>query len=59
MLSLKGDYLYFEDTRLKQDIEGFVSFNYLITELKKREIGSIIFKNNLDQKDQKNSFIYF
>ena len=36
MLSLKSDYLYFEDTRLKQDIEGFVSFNYVITELKKR-----------------------
>lgn len=53
VLSLKGDYLYFEDTRLKQDIEGFVSFNYVITELKKREIGSIIFKHNLDQKDLK------
>ena len=39
VLLLKGDYLYFEDTRLKQDIEGFVSFNYVIAELKKRGSG--------------------
>lgn len=51
VLLLKGDYLYFEDTRLKQDIEGFVSFNYVIAELKKRGIGSVIFRSGLDQKD--------
>jgi HD-GYP domain-containing protein (c-di-GMP phosphodiesterase class II) len=43
-LRLRGDHLYCGETRLKMDIEGFHSLLWLIEEMQKREIGSILFK---------------
>lgn len=56
-LSLTNDLLYVNDTRLRWDIEGFISFNYLIEEMKKREIGSITFIDHLSAEELKR-FIY-
>ena len=43
-LRLSGDYLFLGDLKLKMDIEGFTSFTSVIDEMKKREVGSILFK---------------
>src|SRR4051812_49038104 len=43
-LKLSGDYLFLGDLKLKMDIEGFTSFNSITEEMKKREVGSILFK---------------
>jgi len=42
-LNLEGDFLFVGETRLKIDIDGFGNLMYLIDEMKKRQLGSIIF----------------
>lgn len=44
-LKRRGELLYFNEVRLRVDMEGFVSFKFLADELKRREIGAIHFEN--------------
>lgn len=56
-LSLTNDLFYVNETRLRWDIEGFISFNYLIEEMKKKEIGSVTFIDHLSIEELKR-FVY-
>lgn len=50
-LNLEGDFLFVGETRLKIDIEGFGNLMYLIDEMKKRQIGSIVFSRGIKQAE--------
>ncbi|MFQ5597377.1 MAG: HD-GYP domain-containing protein [Nitrospiria bacterium] len=50
-LNLEGDFLFLGDTRLKIDIDGFNNLMYLVDEMKKREIGSIIFSRGIKREE--------
>jgi HD-GYP domain-containing protein (c-di-GMP phosphodiesterase class II) len=56
-LKLKGDYLFLGDSKLKMDIEGFTSFSSVIDEMKKREVGSILFKRSTNSLEIRR-FVY-
>lgn len=43
-LNLRGDYLYMGETKLKMDIDSFISFTSITEEMKKRGVGGITFK---------------
>jgi len=52
-LELKGDYLFLNSMKLKMDIEGFVSFMFIIDEFKKRGIGSLAFGQDIGPEEIK------
>jgi HD-GYP domain-containing protein (c-di-GMP phosphodiesterase class II) len=52
-LRLEGDYLFLDEMKLKMDIEGFVSFMFIIDEFKKREIGAITFESGVEAEEIK------
>ncbi len=56
-LRLGGDYLFLGDLKLKMDIEGFTSFTSVIDEMKKREVGSILFRRTTNSLEVKR-FVY-
>jgi HD-GYP domain-containing protein (c-di-GMP phosphodiesterase class II) len=56
-LRLSGDYLFLDDLKLKMDIEGFTSFNSVTEEMKRREVGSILFKRTTNSLEVRR-FIY-
>ncbi len=43
-IEVKDDCIFVQETKLKMDIEGFVSFIALIEEFKKRQLGEVLFK---------------
>ncbi len=43
-IEVKDDCIFVHETKLKMDIEGFVSFIALIEEFKKRQLGEVLFK---------------
>lgn len=56
-LRLGGDHLFLGDLKLKMDIEGFTSFTSVIDEMKKREVGSILFRRTTNSLEVKR-FVY-
>ncbi len=58
-LSLKiiGNDLYLNHQRLRYSVEGFISMKYLLTQLRKKLIGEVIFKEAVDERMLK-TFIY-
>jgi HD-GYP domain-containing protein (c-di-GMP phosphodiesterase class II) len=52
-LKMNGAYLCLDDTKLKMDVEGFVSFMFIIDEFKKRGIGSVGFHQGVDADEIK------
>ncbi len=52
-IDLVGEFFYANDTRLKYSIEHLLNFDFLSRELKKRNIGTVIFKNMLGTEDTK------
>lgn len=52
-LNLRGDYLYMGETKLKMDIDSFISFTSITEEMKKREVGGITFKKSTEVGDIK------
>lgn len=49
--------LFFNEQRLRYSVEGFTSFKYLITQWRKRLIGEVIFKGQINEEILK-EFIY-
>jgi HD-GYP domain-containing protein (c-di-GMP phosphodiesterase class II) len=47
-LNLIGEYLFLEDIRIKYNIEDFNNFDFLVSEFRKRKIGSLSFNALLD-----------
>jgi len=56
-LKIIRDELFLNDQRLRYSVEGFTSFKYLLTQWKKRLIGEIIFRGEVDEEILK-EFIY-
>lgn len=52
-IDLVGEFFYANDTRLKYSIEHLLNFDFLSRELKKRNIGTIIFKEQIEPQDIK------
>jgi hypothetical protein len=44
-LELRGEFFYLNDYRIRYSLEFLLNFDYLVREFKKRELGSIIFKD--------------
>lgn len=51
ILDLIGEFFYINDTRIRYSLEYLLNFDFLIREFKKREVGRVIFKNNVSPVD--------
>ena len=56
-LKIMKDDFFLNDQRLRYSVEGFTSFKYLLTQWKRRLIGEVIFKNQVDERMLR-EFIY-
>ena len=52
-LELIGEFFYLDGVRIRYSLEYLLNFDFLIREFKNREIGSIIFKDNITADDIK------
>ena len=50
-IQVEDDYIFVNETKLKMDIEGFISFIAVIEEFKKRQMGGIHFKTEVNGSD--------
>lgn len=53
ILELRGEFFYINDYRIRYSLEYLLNFDFLIREFKKRELGSIVFRNQLKSEDIK------
>jgi len=51
LLELMGEFFYINGSRIRYSLEYLLNFNFLVKEFKRREIGSIIFKNIVEPDD--------
>lgn len=52
-LELRGEFFYLNDYRIRYSLEFLLNFDYLVREFKKRELGSVIFKDKITSEDIK------
>lgn len=52
-LELRGEFFYINDYRIRYSLEFLLNFDFLIREFKKRELGSVVFKNQIKSEDIK------
>jgi putative nucleotidyltransferase with HDIG domain len=52
-LELRGEFFYINDYRIRYSLEYLLNFDYLIREFKKRELGSITFKDRINPEQIK------
>jgi putative nucleotidyltransferase with HDIG domain len=52
-LELRGEYFYINDYRIRYSLEYLLNFDFLIREFKKRELGSLIFKDKITAEEVK------
>ena len=52
-LELRGEFFYINEYRIRYSLEYLLNFDFLIREFKKRELGSVIFKNQIKSEDIK------
>ena len=50
-LELVGEFFYINETRVRYSLEYLLSFDYLVREFRKREIGKVIFKDVINAED--------
>jgi HD-GYP domain-containing protein (c-di-GMP phosphodiesterase class II) len=50
-LDLIGEFFYIDETRIRYSLEYLLSFDFLIREFKKREIGKVVFKDRVGPAD--------
>ena len=55
-LELRGEFFYINDYRIRYSLEYLLNFDFLIREFKKRELGSVIFKDRI-AVDQIKAFV--
>jgi putative nucleotidyltransferase with HDIG domain len=53
VLELKGEFFYLNDQRIRYSLEYLLNFDFLVREFKRRELGSITFKDNIAPGDIK------
>jgi HD-GYP domain-containing protein (c-di-GMP phosphodiesterase class II) len=52
-LEIRGEFFYFNDSRVRYSLEHLLNFDFLIREFKNRELGNIIFKYKINPEDIK------
>ena len=52
-LELRGEYFYINELRVRYALEHLLNFDFLVREFKKRELGSIVFKDKISPEDIK------
>jgi putative nucleotidyltransferase with HDIG domain len=52
-LELRGEFFYLNDSRIRYSLEHLLNFDFLVREWKRRELGSIIFKDKIASEDIK------
>jgi putative nucleotidyltransferase with HDIG domain len=52
-LELRGEFFYINDSRIRYSLEYLLNFDFLVREWKRRELGSIIFKDKIVPEDIK------
>jgi len=52
-LELRGEFFYINEYRIRYSLEYLLNFDFLVREFKKRELGSVIFKNQIKIDDVK------
>src|SRR4030066_1391682 len=52
-LELRGEFFYINEYRIRYSLEYLLNFDFLIREFKKRELGSVVFKNQIKSEDIK------
>jgi putative nucleotidyltransferase with HDIG domain len=52
-LELRGEFFYLNDSRIRYSLEYLLNFDFLVREWKRRELGSIIFKDRIASEDIK------
>src|SRR5574340_1529644 len=52
-LELRGEFFYINEYRIRYSLEYLLNFDFLVREFKKRELGSVIFKNQIKIDDIK------
>lgn len=50
-LELRGEFFYINDYRIRYSLEFLLNFDFLVREFKKRELGSVIFKDKSSPAD--------
>jgi HD-GYP domain-containing protein (c-di-GMP phosphodiesterase class II) len=50
-LELIGEFFYIDEVRIRYSLEYLLSFDFLVREFKKREIGRIIFRSGIESSD--------
>lgn len=50
-LELIGEFFYINGTRIRYSLEYLLNFDFLVRELKKREVGAVIFKDSIRPED--------
>lgn len=51
LLELMGEFFYINGSRIRYSLEYLLNFDFLVKEFKRREIGSVIFKNIVEPDD--------
>lgn len=52
-LELRGELFYINEYRIRYSLEYLLNFDFLVREFKKREVGSVTFKDHLNSEDIK------
>lgn len=52
-LEVRGEFFYINEYRIRYSLEYLLNFDFLVREFKKRELGSVIFKNQIKIDDVK------
>lgn len=50
-LELIGEFFYIDDVRIRYSLEYLLNFDFLVREFKRRELGRVIFRNDIQHKD--------
>ncbi len=50
-LELIGEFFYIDDARIRYSLEYLLNFDFLVREFKRRELGKVIFRNDIQHKD--------
>ncbi|MBI5074101.1 MAG: HD-GYP domain-containing protein [Nitrospirae bacterium] len=52
-LELRGEFFYINEYRIRYSMEYLLNFDFLVREFKKRELGSVVFKDQIKSEDIK------
>jgi putative nucleotidyltransferase with HDIG domain len=53
VIEVRGEFFYINDTRIRYSVEYLLNFDFLMREFKKRELGSVTFKDRISSEDIK------